>query len=255
LESFIKCGEVYPRAGTGCHQLKQVENQAHITVSDTGKGIHPDFVPHVFEHFRQEDGAITRNFGGLGLGLAIARQLVELHGGTISADSLGENLGATFTVTLPLLRKNTEPTLEDDSDASHLTKALPLEGLRILVVDDETDSRNFTSFVIEQAGAQVVAVPCAIAALEAIQQMPFDLLISDIGMPDMDGYRLMRQIRQLPAAQSGQILAIALTAYAGDLDRQKVLEAGFQHHLSKPIEPDQLVEAIVHQLQVHSRNR
>jgi PAS domain S-box-containing protein len=244
-----------PEQGQVVIQLKQVENQAHITVSDTGKGIHPDFVPHVFEHFRQEDGAITRNFGGLGLGLAIARQLVELHGGTISADSLGENLGATFTVTLPLLRKNTEPTLEDDSDASHLTKALPLEGLRILVVDDETDSRNFTSFVIEQAGAQVVAVSCAIAALEAIQQMPFDLLISDIGMPDMDGYRLMRQIRQLPAAQSGQILAIALTAYAGDLDRQKVLEAGFQHHLSKPIEPDQLVEAIVHQLQVHSRNR
>jgi PAS domain S-box-containing protein len=232
--------------------LTTIDRQACITVSDSGKGIHPDFIPYVFEHFRQENGAITRSFGGLGLGLAIARQLVELHGGTISADSSGENLGATFTVTLPLLRKTAEILPEDNSKASYPTKTLPLEGLRILVVDDETDSRNFIGFVIEQAGAEVVAVPSAIAALDAIQQMPFDLTISDIGMPDIDGYRLMRQIRQLPAAQGGQILAIALTAYAGDLDRKRVLEAGFQHHLSKPIEPDHLVAAIVHQLQVNS---
>jgi PAS domain S-box-containing protein len=229
-----------------------VDRQASITVSDSGKGIHPDFLPYVFEHFRQEDGAITRNFGGLGLGLAIARQLVELHGGNISADSLGENLGATFTVTLPLLRKTTDLILEDNSEALPPTKALPLEGLHILVVDDETDSRDFMGFVIEQAGAQVIAVPSAIAALESIQAMLPDLLISDIGMPDMDGYALMRQIRQLPAARGGQIVAIALTAYAGDLDRKQVMEAGFQQHLSKPIEPDRLIAAIVQQLQVNS---
>jgi PAS domain S-box-containing protein len=241
-----------PERGQVTVTLCQKEDRACIEVCDTGKGIHPNFVPHVFDHFRQEDGAITRKFGGLGLGLAIARQLVALHGGTISADSLGENLGATFTVTLPLLSKTTEPTIDDNAKALNSSKALPLAGLRILVVDDETDSRDFISFVIEQAGAQVIAVPSAIAALEAIQQMSFDLTISDIGMPDMDGYKLIRQIRQLPAAQGGQIVAIALTAYAGDLDRQQVMEAGFQQHLSKPIAPESLVEAIVQQVQVNS---
>jgi CheY-like chemotaxis protein/anti-sigma regulatory factor (Ser/Thr protein kinase) len=230
---------------------QQSDHQACIIVSDTGKGIHPDFVPYVFDHFRQEDGAITRKFGGLGLGLAIARQITELHGGTVHANSLGENQGATFTVILPLLLETSEITLNMDAPPS--SQALPLQNLSILVVDDEPDSRDFIAFVLEQAGANVVKVSSGVAALESLQQTQMDGVVSDIGMPDMDGYRLIRQIRLLPEDRGGQVPAIALTAYAGDVDRRQVLEAGFQQHLSKPIEPEQLIQAIANQLQIKNR--
>jgi PAS domain S-box-containing protein len=222
---------------------QQLDRQACITVSDTGKGIDPDFVPYVFDHFRQEDGAITRKFGGLGLGLAIARQITELHGGTVHANSLGENQGATFTVTLPLLLETSEITLKMDAPPS--SQALPLQNLSILVVDDERDSCDFIAFVLEQAGANVVKVSSGVAALEALQKTPLDGVVSDIGMPDMDGYMLIRQIRLLPEDRGGLVPAIALTAYAGELNQQQALQAGFQQHVTKPVEPEQLIEVMM----------
>ncbi len=226
-------------------RLTQSNHYAQIQISDTGKGINPDFLPYVFEHFRQEDGATTRKFGGLGLGLAIVRQLVELHGGTVFVNSPGEGQGATFTVRLPLLGEDTLEANDSDGILSPLpVESLSLDGLRIIVVDDEPDSRNFIAFVLEQEGAEVIALSSAIDALESIQQNQPDLLISDIGMPEMDGYMLIRQIRNQLPPQYQKLLAIALTAYAGDVNEHQVLAAGYQKHLSKPIEPKDLVATI-----------
>lgn len=215
---------------------------AQIVVTDTGKGITPDFLPHVFDYFRQSDSATTRQFGGLGLGLAIVRHLVELHGGTVSAASSGEGQGATFTVKLPLLVQNrsSEILIQTSSPPSDLL----LTGWHILVVDDDPDSREFITFVLEQAEAQVTAAASAREGLLLLQQCQPDLLLSDIGMPEMDGYQLMQQVRSLPREQRGHIPALALTAYAGELNQQQALQAGFQQHLAKPIEPNQLVEVI-----------
>ena len=218
-------------------ELTQVGTRAQIQVKDNGKGIDPDFLPYVFDHFRQEDGATTRKFGGLGLGLAIARQLVEMHGGTVQADSPGEGKGATFTVQIPLAAQFVEMPSPTQSPQS----TVDLSGIQILVVDDELDSREFTAFVLQQAGAIVNSVSSGTDALDAIAQSIPDILISDIGMPLMDGYMLMRQIRGLTA----NMPAIALTAYAGELDRQQAHEAGFQRHLTKPIEPDAIVAAVI----------
>ncbi|MGL5833911.1 MAG: ATP-binding protein [Waterburya sp.] len=218
--------------------LTQIENHAQIQVMDTGKGINPDFLPYVFEHFRQEDGSITRQFGGLGLGLAIARQIVEMHGGQISVDSSGEGQGATFTVELPLAKTLSQLPSTESSDAS--TKYL--NGIRILVVDDEPDSRDFIALVLELSGASVISVASGIEALTMIKQSIPDVIISDIGMPEMNGYMLLQQVRALEPVR--QVLAIALTAYAGEFERQQALQAGFQKHLSKPIEPNELIQAI-----------
>jgi CheY-like chemotaxis protein len=214
-------------------------------VTDTGKGINPEFLPYVFEHFRQEDGAITRKFGGLGLGLAIARQIVELHGGRIWVESRGEGQGATFTVELPLLHTTNLLVEKVAGRAEARSNDLHLASLRVLVVDDERDSREFVAFVAEQAGAKVTAVGSAIEALQMLSTAAFDILLSDIGMPDMDGYMLVRQVRALPPELGGQIPAIALTAYAGDFNQKQALAAGFQRHVAKPVEPNELVEAIV----------
>lgn len=229
-----------PAGGRVTVRLEQVENQAHITVSDTGKGIDPDFVPYMFDYFRQEDGATTRRFGGLGLGLAIVRHLVELHGGTVQADSPGVGLGATFTVKLPLMPIQPAVNLDRQSSES----SLDLNGVQVLVIDDETDSREFVAFVLEQAGARVTTATSAGEGFAALSQSQPDVLLSDIGMPDMDGYMLIRQIRALPQKQGGQVPAIALTAYAGDFNQQQALAAGFQRHLAKPIEPGELLVII-----------
>lgn len=213
---------------------------AQITVSDTGKGIQPDFLPYVFDYFRQADGATTRKFGGLGLGLAIVRHLVEMHGGTVQAESAGEDLGATFRVRLPLI-----PSQPIHQNRKHLSEqAHNLSSLSILVVDDDTDSLNYVVFLLEQSGAKVTAVTCASEALAALAESRPDLLLSDIGMPEVDGYRLIQQIRKLPPQQGGQIPAIALTAFAGELDHQQALLAGFQRHVSKPVEPDNLIKVV-----------
>jgi PAS domain S-box-containing protein len=219
---------------------------AQITVSDTGKGIHPDFLPHVFEYFRQADATTTRTFGGLGLGLAIVRHLVELHGGTVQADS-PEGLGAIFTVRLPLMGRGRDGKTESWGETHSLSPSPlhPLSGLQILVVDDDPDSREFVVFLLEQAGASILSTTSASQALTLLTQSRPDILLSDIGMPEMDGYMLMQQVRALPPEQGGQIPAIALTAYAGEFNEKQALAAGFQQHVSKPVEPEGLVKAIV----------
>lgn len=233
-----------PQGGQISVRLTQTGTYAQILVTDTGKGINPEFLPYVFEHFRQEDGAITRKFGGLGLGLAIARQIVELHGGKIWVESRGEGQGASFTVELPLL--HTANPVEEVADTTEARwDELHLASVRVLVVDDERDSREFVAFVAEQAGAEVTAVGSAIEALQLLSTTPFDILLCDIGMPDMDGYMLVRQVRALPPEQGGPIPAIALTAYAGDFNQKQALAAGFQRHVAKPVEPNELVKAIV----------
>ncbi|BAZ09397.1 multi-sensor hybrid histidine kinase [Calothrix sp. NIES-4071] len=221
-------------------ELKQNNNTAQILVKDNGIGIKPDFLPSVFDYFRQEDGATTRKFGGLGLGLAIVRHLVELHGGTVYAESLGEGHGATFTVTLPLIQNPNQTNLDSNSS----DRSLNLDGIKVLVVDDDTDTREFIAFMLDMYGASVTAAGSGAEALTIFSQDIPNILVSDIGMPDMDGYMLMQQIRALPKEQGGLLPAIALTAFAGEINQQQALQAGFQKHISKPIEPETLITAI-----------
>ncbi|XWK86885.1 MAG: PAS domain S-box protein [Phormidium sp.] len=228
-----------PKNGRVEIRLERVGEGAQITVSDTGKGISPDFLPYIFESFRQEDATTTRKFGGLGLGLAIVRQLVEAHGGIVTADSAGQGQGATFTVNLPLMAESIAIAPNLPTKAS-----LSLENLRVLVVDDEVDSLKLLEVFLPQEGAIVTAVSSAAQALQMVTQAEFDLLISDIGMPEMDGYSLIRQIRALPLPFKRDIPAIALTAYAGETNQSQALAAGFQTHLEKPIDPQQMLDAI-----------
>jgi PAS domain S-box-containing protein len=212
---------------------------AQIQITDTGKGIAPEFLPHVFERFRQEDGSTTRQFGGLGLGLAIVHYIVQVHGGTVQAESAGEGQGSTFTVQLPLLP--IASPLDQTGDRSPSSD--DLSGLAILVVEDDLDTQELLIFLLEQRGAAVTAVDSATQALDILAQSPLSLLISDIGMPDLDGYMLLHRLRSHPNPNQ-QIPAIALTAYAGELNQQRALEVGFQRHLTKPIDPVALISAI-----------
>ncbi len=219
--------------------------QACIKVIDTGIGIKAEFLPYVFDRFRQEDSSTTRSYSGLGIGLAIAHHLVELHGGTIEAYSAGEGKGATFIVRLPLLEgrqgdKGTRGQGEENITFNHS----PLEGLQILVVDDDADNREFMVFALTTYGANAIATASSDEALRALQQFKPDVLLSDIGMPDEDGYALIRQVRMLEHKSGGNIPAIAVTGYTRDSDRNQALTAGFQLHLSKPIQPIELVAAI-----------
>lgn len=229
-----------PPGGQVDIRLERLGTAAQITVCDTGKGIHPDFLPHVFDYFRQEDAATTRKFGGLGLGLAIVHHLVELHGGTVQVESPGEEMGTTFTVTLPMMTDSAQLSPESQPSES----ALDLTGIRVLVVDDDNDTREVVAFFLEQAGASVVCSASAAEALVALNRSQPDVLLSDIGMPEVDGYMLLRQVRALPPEQGGRIPAIALTAYAGEIDFQQAMMAGFQRHIAKPIEPQILIQAI-----------
>ncbi len=242
-----------PNGGTVSVELRQIDHLAQIQVIDTGKGINPQFLPHVFEYFRQEDGSTTRKFGGLGLGLAIVRQIVELHGGTVGVESEGEDQGATFTVQLPLLEQPAPQESEPTATGSSLNSEMPLSNLHILLVEDEVDTRDFQTFVLQQNGARVTAVASGLQALQALDQFNPDLLISDIGMAEMDGYMLLEQIRSREALPSNsrsvkpgkQIKAIALTAYAAESDQQRALQAGFQAYLTKPIESEVLIQTIM----------
>lgn len=227
-------------------RLEQVGLDAQIRVIDTGKGINPEFLPYVFDYFRQADAKTTRVFGGLGLGLAIVRHLVELHGGTVQAESLGEEQGATFTVKLPLLKNSELRVSSSEASQPELnTEETLLAGVQILLVDDQADVREFFSFALEQYGATVTAVESADEALQTLVQSQPDILLSDIGMPLMDGYMLLGEVRKLPPEQGGQIPAIALTAYAGEINYNQAMAAGFQKHLPKPVEPADLAAAIV----------
>lgn len=218
-----------------------IARYAQITVSDTGKGISSDFLPHIFESFRQEDASITRRYGGLGLGLAIVRQLVEAHGGNIKADSLGEGLGATFTVRLPLL--DTRPQIKQ-LDKLH-QEILDLTRIRVLAVDDDPDARELLTVLLTQYGAEVLAVTSATEVLASLESFQPDILISDIGMPEVDGYSLIQGVRALPTEKGGQIPAIALTAYAREDDYQRAITSGYQRHVTKPLDPGLLVQAVM----------
>ncbi|HEY9850754.1 MAG TPA: PAS domain S-box protein [Leptolyngbyaceae cyanobacterium] len=220
--------------------LQTIESEAQIIVKDTGRGISSDFLPYVFDYFRQADSTMTRQFGGLGLGLAIVRHLVELHGGTVAVESSGEGKGATFTVQLPLAKLPSSMAGDEEAIDNEMT----LAGIKALVVDDELDMRELTQFILEQSGASVQTASSAKEALALLTRFVPDILICDIGMPEMDGYTLLQKIRLLPPELGSQVPAIALTAYAGDFDRQRALEMGFEQHLSKPVDPKSLVNAI-----------
>ena len=225
-------------------KLEAIGSNAQIQVKDTGVGISADFLPHVFDYFRQADSTITRSFGGLGLGLAIVRHLVELHGGTVSAESLGVGLGATFIVQLPLIKD--ESISKDEFNSSLISdfSSLPLQGVRILVVDDEADTREFLTFALEEYGAETMVAASAAEALKALELYNPDVLLSDIGMPEEDGYSLIRKVRSLSLERGGSIKAVALTAYAREEDQQRAISAGFQMHVAKPVEPAELVAAV-----------
>jgi signal transduction histidine kinase/CheY-like chemotaxis protein len=230
-------------------RLEQAESEAMISVSDTGIGISPDFMPHVFERFRQADGSSARKHGGLGLGLSIVRRLVELHGGSVIVESSGEGQGATFRVKLPLAVVSGEGYLAKDHseklpDSSHSVIGVrALSGLRVLVVDDEVDARDLISIILTQSGAEVKAVATAAEALHEIMEWRPDALVSDLGMPGEDGYTLIRRVRAMEAQTGSRrmIPAVALTAYARGHERLQALAAGYQAHLSKPAESTNLV--------------
>ncbi|PZO21683.1 MAG: hypothetical protein DCF25_04915 [Leptolyngbya foveolarum] len=233
-----------PAGGRVTVELRQLDQSAEIRVRDTGKGIDSKFLAYVFEYFRQADSTTTRRFGGLGLGLAIVQQIVEMHGGTIKVESLGEDQGATFTVQLPIARQAVLAIAAPTAAKAETTNSV-LSNLKILVVDDDLDAREFQSFLLEQSGATVMAVASGSAALQVLDQSMPDILVSDIGMAEMDGCMLIQQIRARPSHRGGVLRAIAVTAYARDLDRQRALQSGFQKCITKPVEPEVLIASIV----------
>jgi PAS domain S-box-containing protein len=238
-----------PKSGRVIVSLDRVRSHVEVTVSDTGKGIAPEFLPHVFDRFRQADATTTRAFGGLGLGLSIVRQMVELHGGTVRVESEGEGLGSTFTVSLPLMAvrsavSGTTRTQQRESMAAELECPPVLTGLRVLVVDDEIDTCELLKVILEGCGAQVKTASSVAAALEAITEELFDVFISDIGMPTEDGYALIAKVRALGDERRSKIPAAALTAYASEEDRIRVLQSGYQTHVPKPISPNEFVVVV-----------
>ncbi|MCL1474229.1 response regulator [Argonema antarcticum] len=237
-----------PNRGRVEIRLEQVNSDVEIKVTDTGKGISPDFVPYVFDRFRQADSSMTRRYNGLGIGLAIVRHLVDLHGGTVHAHSEGEDLGATFIVRLPIIpvlfEASESVTISTVEAGTPLDNPTDLNGLQVLVVDDDADTRLFLCTVLEQCGANVTLASSASSAFEVIQNLKPDILVSDIGMPEEDGYSLIRKVRSLSPEQGGMIPAVALTAYARSEDRTRSLLEGFQIHIPKPVEPAELAAAV-----------
>jgi PAS domain S-box-containing protein len=226
-------------------RLQRANSHAELTVSDTGKGIGPKLLPYVFERFRQGDSSTTREYGGLGLGLAIVRHLVELHGGVVHAHSEGEGKGAQFVVELPVSLMTQRSASSDRTAASSAGEGLAgtmpvLDGLRILFVDDERDAREIVTAIFRETGAEVATASNVEEALHLLESFKPNVLISDIGMPAEDGYSLIRRVRSLPADRGGTIPAIALTAFARTQERLKVLSAGFQMHVPKPLQPLEL---------------
>lgn len=245
---LINAVKFTPKGGRVEIRLARINSHVEITVIDTGCGIGDEFLPYIFERFRQGDNSITRPYGGLGLGLAIVRQLVELHGGTVHVTSPGVGLGATFVVKLPLMTINTPLSdsglgLTTVGDGLSTSCSSRLDGLRVLVVDDEADIRELLKQILTEYGSEVVAVASANAAISALSEQT-NILVSDISMPGEDGYALLRRVRSLSPERGGQVPALALTAYARMEDRRNAFLAGFQSHIAKPVEPDVLIAAI-----------
>jgi signal transduction histidine kinase len=238
-----------PAGGQVLVKLESVDSRVEITVRDSGVGISPDFLPHIFDRFRQANPGTDRAHGGMGLGLSIVRQLVESHGGSVRAESEGEGEGATFVVSLPFVSlreeaggaKRLAPAAERHMEVDC---APTLQGLRVLVVDDEADTRDLLRAVLERCKIEVFAAGSASEALELLARLHPDVLISDLGMPEEDGFSLIAKVRALPPGRGGRIPAAALTAYVRAEDRMKVLRAGFQLHVPKPIEPAELVTVV-----------
>jgi CheY-like chemotaxis protein len=239
-----------PKRGRIQLRVERVNSHVEIVVSDTGVGIRPDFLPHVFDRFRQADSGTTRKTGGLGLGLAIARHIVELHGGTVQAASAGEGKGATFRIRLPVMIVQPEraaaprehprtPRLE------LLTNLGDLRGIRVLAIDDEADALNLLRVVLETAGADVTTTSAPREALDMIEKTQPDAVVVDLGMPEIDGFEVIRRIRHSANAAVRSIPAAALTAFARSDDRTKALRSGFEMHLAKPVDPGELVASVL----------
>jgi signal transduction histidine kinase/CheY-like chemotaxis protein len=232
-----------PRDGAVTVRLRKTGSHVEITVSDTGLGIAPEFLPHLFERFQQASPSISRRFGGLGLGLSIVKYLVTLHGGTVRAESEGEGRGATFTVLLPTSEADGRPSTVGPVPEIPEQEASTLEGVEVLIVEDDADTLDFLSRYLTSCGARVTKATTAAKALEMLPQSNAHIIVSDIGLPEMDGYDLLQRIRADLPSMAG-LPAIALTAYASPEDRAKAFRAGFQAHLAKPIEPPELGAAI-----------
>jgi CheY-like chemotaxis protein len=227
--------------------LRRGKACAEVQIADTGVGIRRDVLPFVFDRFRQADSSTTRTHGGLGLGLAIVRQVVELHGGTVKADSPGEAHGATFTIYLPVGRPS-ETSTADSVGADPTVGAKPsppLRGRKVLVVEDHDDARELVASVLEAAGAEVMTAASTPEALAAIATTLPDLLVADLGLPGEDGYMLLNHIRAMKAFAAAALPAVALTAYARASDREQALAAGFERYIVKPVDPAELVKVIV----------
>jgi PAS domain S-box-containing protein len=237
-----------PQGGRVDVSLARVDSQVEIAIADTGNGISAEFLPHVFERYRQWEESTTRRHGGLGLGLAIVRQLVELHGGSVRASSEGENRGATFTVRLPIheaIAGSTEPTRTAVATNGDAGGRLPdLHGISVLVVDDELDTGDVVRRILEHRGAKVTTAGCGQDALDLLDSVNPDVIVSDIGMPGMDGYQLIREIRGRSTSDGGSVSAVALTAFARSEDRKRALMAGFQSHVTKPVDQGELLAVI-----------
>jgi PAS domain S-box-containing protein len=231
-----------PAGGRIRVDLRRTSGHAEVTVEDTGMGIRPDFLPHVFERFRQSDSSNTRAHGGLGLGLALVRHLVELHGGTVAASSRGEGMGATFTVALPLMFP--ADAREERAGAAAESPAVDLQGLKVLVVDDDGEARDLVATALRRAGAQVRTAANASDALADVGQHPPEVIVSDLEMPGVDGYQLIQRLRALDPEHGGTIPAAALTAHARPDEVRRALDAGFQRHLSKPAAPEEIARAV-----------
>lgn len=231
-------------------RLERADSHIEFTVSDTGPGIAPEFLPYVFDRFRQADGSTTRLHGGLGLGLAIVRHLVELHGGTVQAESAGAGHGASFKVHLPVAALRSADyglRIEDkagEQPATQNPQPAILSGVRVLIVDDEEDARALLRMVLEKHGAEVVAAASAQEALAAVERAAPDVLVSDIGMPEEDGYELIRRVRGLGPERGGRVPAAAVSAYAGEDSRRQALDAGFHLHVPKPVDPEELIKVV-----------
>jgi CheY-like chemotaxis protein len=231
--------------------VERLGAEAVIHVIDNGQGIPEQFLPYVFDRFRQADSSSTRSHGGLGIGLTIVQHIVRLHGGSVRVQSAGKDRGSTFTVTLPVIMALKEADPAPAAEPSANLSALPirgdgeLSGVQVLLVDDELDAREVIARLLEKAQASVSAAASVAEALTAFQNRRPDVLITDLAMPHRDGYELIRLIRQLPPHQGGAIPAVALSAYARDEDRDRAIAAGFQVHLAKPVAPNELIETVI----------